>query len=50
MHIEFQNEKTVQEVIIIDNSNSPIELLSQKSKIHRIRKTLLILLSIMFVS
>ena len=50
MHMEMQNEGTVQQDIIIDDSNSPSQLISQKSDIHRIRKILLILLSIMFVS
>jgi len=48
----MQNEESIEKMVIIDDSNSniPPQLPSTQSKIYRIRKILLILLSILFVS
>jgi hypothetical protein len=50
MDLEEQNPTGVQQFMIIENTNSLVEVLSQMRTIYRIRKILLILLSLMFVS
>jgi hypothetical protein len=49
---DMQNEEFIEKMDIIDdlNLNIPSQLLSTQSKIYRIRKILLILLGILFVS
>ncbi len=46
----MENEATVQQFVIIDNTDLSIQVLSQMTNIHRTRKILLILLTVMFVS
>ncbi len=50
MDLEKANPPTAEQLMIIDNTNNSIELLSRMNTLYRTRKILLTLLSIMFVS
>ena len=46
----MQNEETVAQLVTFDDTCSPLQLLSLQAKVCRVRKILLALLTIMFVS